>query len=270
LKEGQGRLVEQERLQKELEMCRRIQAELLPREPLSCSFAQVQGSSIPAREVGGDFFNYFELPGGNLALLVGDVSGKGVPAALLMASLQATLSARLPLAASLSEMAQQLDEEIARTTPPELFLTLFVAVLNSREKTLRYLNAGHNTQYVLRADGRLLRFESTGRPLGLLPGGGYVEQSVTLAPGDSIFLYTDGLVETQSNSGEEFGAERLERLLAAERGANLERLIARTESAVRNHQGAAEAFDDATVLVARVQELAGEHPVELQTVHATS
>ena len=147
LKEGQGRLVEQERLRKELEMCRRIQEELLPREPLSCGFAQVQGISIPAREVGGDFFNYFELPGGNLALLVGDVSGKGVAAALLMASLQATLSARLPLATSLSEMAEQLDEEIARSTPPELFLTLFVAVLNSREKTLRYVNAGHNTQY---------------------------------------------------------------------------------------------------------------------------
>ena len=270
LKEGQARLVEQERLRKELEMCRRIQAELLPREPLSCGFAQVQGISIPAREVGGDFFNYFELPGGNLALLVGDVSGKGVAAALLMASLQATLSARLPLATSLSEMAEQLDEEIARSTPPELFLTLFVAVLNSREKTLRYVNAGHNTQYALRADGRLYRFESTGRPLGLLPGGGYVEQCVALAPGDSIFLYTDGLVETQSQTGEEFGTARLERLLAAERESNLERLIARTESAVRNHQGAAEAFDDATVLVAKVQGLAGEHSVRLQSVHATS
>jgi len=269
LKEGQERLVEQERLRKELELCRRIQEELLPREPLSCGFAQVQGISIPAREVGGDFFNYFELPGGNLALLVGDVSGKGVPAALLMASLQATLSARLPLAASLSEMAEQLDEEIARSTPPELFLTLFVAVLDSREGTLRYVNAGHNTQYASRADGRLHRFESTGRPLGLLPGGGYVEQCVTLAPGDSIFLYTDGLVETQSKTGEEFGAERLERLLATERESNLERLIARAESAVRDHQGAAEALDDATVLVARVQELVGEHPAELQSGHAT-
>jgi len=268
LKEGQGRLVEQERLRKELEMCRRIQEELLPREPLSCGFAQVQGVSIPAREVGGDFFNYFELPGGNLALLVGDVSGKGVAAALLMASLQATLSARLPLATSLSEMAEQLDDEIARSTPPELFLTLFVAVLNSRERALRYVNAGHNTQYVLLGDGRLQRLESTGRPLGLLPGGGYVEQSITLDVGDSIFLYTDGLVETQSGAGEEFGTERLERLLARERKSSLDRLIARAESAVRDHQGAAEAFDDATVLVARVQESVTEHPAELQSVHA--
>jgi serine phosphatase RsbU (regulator of sigma subunit) len=268
LKEGQGRLVEQERLRKELEMCRRIQEELLPREPLSCGFARVQGISIPAREVGGDFFNYFELPGGNLALLVGDVSGKGVAAALLMASLQATLSARLPLATSLSEMAEQLDDEIARSTPPELFLTLFVAVLNSRERTLRYVNAGHNTQYLSRADGRLHRLESTGRPLGLLPGGGYIEQYVMLDTGDCIFLYTDGLVETQSGTGEEFGTERLERLLARERESSLDHLIARAESAVRDHQGAAEAFDDATVLVARVQASVGEHPAELQSVHA--
>jgi serine phosphatase RsbU (regulator of sigma subunit) len=270
LKEGQGRLVEQERLRKELEMCRRIQEELLPREPLSCGFAQVQGISIPAREVGGDFFNYFLLPGGNLALLIGDVSGKGVPAALLMASLQATLSARLPLATHLSGLAEQLDEEIARSTPPELFLTLFVAVLNSRMRTLRYVNAGHNTQYVLRAEGRLHHLESSGRPLGLLPGGGYVEQCVALGKNDSIFLYTDGLVETQSGTGEEFGIERLERLLARERESSLDHLIARAGSAVRDHQGAAEAFDDATVLVARVYESMGEHPAELQSAHATN
>ncbi|HEU0007078.1 MAG TPA: SpoIIE family protein phosphatase [Terriglobia bacterium] len=270
LKDGQERLVEQERLRKELEMCRRIQEELLPRKPLSCGFAQVQGISIPAREVGGDFFNYFELPDGNLALLVGDVSGKGVPAALLMASLQATLRARLPLATSLSEMAEELDREIADSTPPELFLTLFVAMLNSQEKTLRYVNAGHNTQYALRADGCLHRLESTGRPLGLLPGGGYVEQSVALGKGDSIFLYTDGLVETQSGTGEEFGTERLERLLASERESSLGRLIGRAESAVRNHQGDAEARDDATVLVAKVQESVGEHATELRSFHATN
>jgi len=210
------------------------------------------------------------MPGGNLALLVGDVSGKGVAAALLMASLQATLSARLPLASSLSEMARQLDDEIARSTPPELFLTLFVAVLNGREGTLRYVNAGHNTQYVSRADGRLHRLESAGRPLGLLPGGDYIEQYVTLEAGDCIFLYTDGLVETQSGTGEEFGTERLEELLARERESSLDRLIARAESAVRDHQGEAEAFDDATVLVARVQESREEHPAELQSVHAAS
>lgn len=270
LKDGQGRLVEQERLRKELEMCRRIQEELLPRQPLSCDFAQVQGISIPAREVGGDFFNYFELPGGNLALLIGDVSGKGLPAALLMACLQATLRARLPLAGSLSELAEQLDEEIAASTPPELFLTLFVGILNGEEKTLRYVNAGHNTQYALRSNGQLWRLDSTGRPLGLLPGGGYLERCIPLGHGDSIFLYTDGLVETQGGTGEEFGTNRLEGLLASERESSLDRLIAQAESAVRDHQGSAEALDDATVLVAKVLESVAEDPPKLMKVHATT
>src|SRR5262249_51205089 len=162
-----------------------------------------------------------------------------------------------------------LDEEIAHSTPPELFLTLFVAVLDNKEGTLRYVNAGHNTQYALYADGRLEHLKSTGRPLGLLPGGRYVEQSVALGPGDSVFLYTDGLVETESGSGEEFGAERLERVLARERESSLDRLVERAESAVRDHQGAAEALDDATILVARLRESAVEHPVELQSLHAT-
>jgi phosphoserine phosphatase RsbU/P len=122
----------------------------------------------------------------------------------------------------------------------------------------------------LRANGRLHRLESTGRPLGLLPGGGYVEQCIALGKGDSIFLYTDGLVETQSGTGEEFATERLERVLASERESSLQRLIGRAESAVRNHQGAAEACDDATVLVAKVQAAVGEHPVDHQRVHATS
>ena len=115
------------------------------------------------------------------------------------------------------------------------------------------------------------KLESTGRPLGLLPGGGYLEQQcVALGKGDSIFLSTDGLVETQSGTGEGFGAERLERLLASERESSLGRLIARAESAVRDHQGAAEAFDDATVLVARVHASMGEHPAELQRLHAAN
>src|SRR5204863_8928808 len=121
LRENQQRLVEQERLGKELEMCRKIQEELLPRDPLRSGFGEVQGISIPAGEVGGDFYNYFPMPNGDVALLVGDVSGKGVPAALLMANLQATLRARLPLETDLAALADQLDREIEASTPPELY-----------------------------------------------------------------------------------------------------------------------------------------------------
>jgi serine phosphatase RsbU (regulator of sigma subunit) len=252
LRESQQKLVERERLKKELEMCRRIQEELLPKGPLQMSFGEVRGVSIPALELGGDFFNYFQLPGGDLALLVGDVSGKGVPAALLMANLQATLRARLPLSIQLAELADQLDREIAESTPPELFLTLFMAVLDSRQQLLRYVNAGHNPQYVLRSGGLLESLSSTGRPLGLLPGAGYQEKQVALHEGDSVFLYTDGLVEAENAAGEELGAEPLERVLAAERSAQLDTLLTSVEAAVRHHRGTAEPRDDATMLALRV------------------
>src|SRR5262245_4770327 len=168
----QDRLLAEERLHKELELCRRIQEEMLPREPLRVGFAEVAGISIPAREVGGDFFNYFLLPGDEAAILVGDVSGKGVAAALLMANLQAKLRGELALAPDLAPLAERLDVEIHDTTPEATYLTLFLAVLDGALPRLRYVNAGHNAPYLVRASGGLEALESTGRPLGLLPGGG--------------------------------------------------------------------------------------------------
>ena len=141
LERNQALAVEQERLHRELELSRQIQTEMLPRAPLHFGASEIKGVSIPAREVGGDFFNYFELPGHRLGLLVGDVSGKGVSAALLMANVQATLRARLPLQDDLAALADLLDRELDASTPGSVFVTLFLAILDdSRE--LRYVNAG--------------------------------------------------------------------------------------------------------------------------------
>jgi serine phosphatase RsbU (regulator of sigma subunit) len=252
LAEHEKSLVQQERLRKELEMCRRIQEELLPRQPLVTGFAEAKGISIPAREVGGDFFNYFPLHDGNVGLLMGDVSGKGLPAALLMANLQATIQARLPLEPDLAKLADRLDHEIAENTPAELYLTLFMATLNVQDGTLHYVNAGHNTQFALHSDGATDRLDSTGRPLGLMPGGGYEEQSVHLKKGDALFLYTDGLVETENAQGEEFGLPRLESLLFTRRLETVEEMLGHVDAAVRSHRGATEATDDATMLVLKV------------------
>ncbi|MSO22333.1 MAG: hypothetical protein EXQ58_03570 [Acidobacteria bacterium] len=127
--------------------------------------------------------------------------------------------------ARLSEIAEELDKEIAHSTP-ELFLTLFVAVLNSRKKTLRQVNAGHNTQYALRADGRLHLFDPTWRPPGLLPGGGYVEQCAALATGDSILIYTTACWKHRVEPVKSSAKRRLERSLASERESSQDRLIA--------------------------------------------
>lgn len=251
LRENQNRLLAQERLQKELEMGRRIQEEMLPRDPLRVAFAEVKGVSIPAREVGGDFFNYFTLPSGEAALLVGDVSGKGVAAALLMANLQATLRARLPLERDLQALADDLDHEIAATTGGGAYLTLFMSVLDPAG-AMRYVNAGHHAPFVLHADGRIESLDSTGRPLGLLAGGGYVEERVALEPGSSLFLYTDGVVESEDASGEPFGVERLQALIVRERMSGLDGILTRVEEAVRAYRAGAEAADDATMVVLKV------------------
>jgi serine phosphatase RsbU (regulator of sigma subunit) len=248
----QEHLVQQERLRRELELCRRIQEDMLPRDPLPFPFAEVQGLSIPAREVGGDFFNYFPLPGGEAALLVGDVSGRGVAAALLMANVQATLRARLPLSADLTRLAEELDREIETQTPRPTYLTLFVGVLDGARRLLRYVNAGQNPPILLRRSGEIVRLDPTGRPLGLLAGGGYQERSLKFAAGDAFLLYTDGLVESEDERGEPFGLARLEKLLADANQAPPEEILARIESAVRMHRGGAELLDDATVVVLRV------------------
>jgi serine phosphatase RsbU (regulator of sigma subunit) len=252
LRTHQDQLLERERLRKELEMSRRIQEELLPRGPLRISFAEAKGISIPAREVGGDFFNYFPLASGEAALLVGDVSGKGLPAALLMANLQATLRARLPLEPDLAALATHLDQELSENTPESSYLTLFMGVLDGRAGLLRYVSAGHNTQFALRASGDVIPLESTGRPLGLLAGGGYEERRVALAEGDGLFLFTDGLVDAENEQGEAFGTERLEALLRVERSSGLDGTLAHVEQAVRAHRGRAEPLDDATMLVLKL------------------
>jgi len=252
LDENQKHLVEQERLRKELEMSRLIQEELLPKRPLQVGPVEVKGVSIPAREVGGDFFNYFPLPNDDVAFLIGDVSGKGVAAALLMASLQATLQARLPLVADLAQLAAQLDKEIESNTPPEVYLTLFMGILNPRERQLRYVNAGHPTQFAVRVAGLIERLESTGRPLGLLSGGEYVERRIELSEGDGLFLYTDGLVENVDRVGGEFGQQRLESLLLEARTGSTDQMLTRVEKEIRKHRGKVEAADDAAMLVLKI------------------
>jgi serine phosphatase RsbU (regulator of sigma subunit) len=255
LHDNQQKLLERERLRRELEMCRRIQEELLPGRSGRLPFAEVRALSIPARELGGDFFNYFALEDGSAALLMGDVSGKGVPAALLMANLQATLRARLPLESNLSRLAEALDRELEASTQPESYLTLFVCVIESGGRRMRYVNAGHNTQYLYRKDGGVEQLSSTGRPLGLYAGGAYVARSLELRDGDWLCLFTDGLVEAENGEGEWFGEQRLEALFEQASGGTPDELVTRIEQAIRAHRGQAEASDDATMLVLRVESI---------------
>jgi serine phosphatase RsbU (regulator of sigma subunit) len=252
LERHQTLVVEQERLRRELELSRLIQTEMLPRTPLRLGAAEIKGVSIPAREVGGDFFNYFPLPEGRLALLVGDVSGKGVSAALLMANVQATLRARIPLEDNLATLAAALDREIDETTPGAVYVTLFLGILDTERHTLRYVNAGHYPQFVLHADDGIVAMPATGLPIALYPGQPYKEAVVSVRSGDLIFFYTDGLLDTEDDHGEMFGAARLNAILAREHTEGIDTVLERVEEAVRRFRGQTEPFDDATMMALRL------------------
>jgi serine phosphatase RsbU (regulator of sigma subunit) len=251
--------VEQERIKRELELGRQIQNDMQPRAPLQLGLTEIKGVSVPAREVGGDFFNYFALEDGRIAVLVGDVSGKGVGAALLMANIQASLRTRLGLGQTLDAMASEIDLDIERSTRGSLYATLFVGILDPVSRQLAYVNAGHHPQYILRgrepgtgvlSGGVLERMTSSGLPVGLLAGRGYSEACVQLAAGDLLFFYTDGCVEAENDQDEVFGAERLEQLLASLTGAD--DVLVKVETEVKAFRGAREPFDDATMMVVRV------------------
>ena len=252
LERHQALVVEQERLRKELELSRLIQTEMLPRAPLRLGAAEIKGISIPAREVGGDFFNYFALPDGRLALLVGDVSGKGVSAALLMANVQATLRARLPLEADLARLAADLDREIDETTPGAVYLTLFLGILDIAKQELRYVNAGHNPQFVIHEGNGFEVMSATGLPIALYPGQPYHEEVVPARSGDLLFFYTDGLVEAEDESGDMFGFDRLKALLGKEQQHGIDTVLQEVEDAVRQFRGNHEPMDDATLMALRL------------------
>ena len=250
VEEHQRSAVEQERIKRELELGRQIQHDMLPQGPLRFGLTEIKGVSVPAKEVGGDFFNYFSLPDGRIALLVGDVSGKGVGAALLMANIQASLRTRLALGQDLDAIAREIDVDVEGNTPGPIYATLFVGILNPATRELRYVNAGHNPQYILRTTGVLEHMSSSGLPVGLLAGRGYAEARVQLAAGDLLFFYTDGCVEAENEAGEMFGAESLESLLVSAIGAD--DLLARVETVLTEYRGKREPFDDATMMVVKV------------------
>jgi len=252
VEQHQRAAVEQERIRRELELGRRIQSEMLPHAPLHLGLTEVKGVSVPAREVGGDFFNYFVLDSGLVALLVGDVSGKGVGAALLMANIQASLRTRFALGQELSAIAEAIDRDIEANSPGPVYATLFIAIFDPATRRMRYVNAGHHPQFVLRTDGRLEKMSSTGLPVGLLAGHGYREIEVQLASGDLLFFYTDGCVEMENDKDDMFGSERLEALVAASIGASADELLASVEQAIAAFRGGRDQFDDATMMATRV------------------
>jgi serine phosphatase RsbU (regulator of sigma subunit) len=205
---------ERERVEQELHVARSIQQASLPEEVPQLAGWQLAPYYQPAREVGGDFYDFLELPDGRLGLVVGDATGKGVPAALVMASARSMLRAVVQASDySPGDVLSRVNDSLVVDIPPNMFVTCFYAVLDPKSGHLRYANAGHDLPYLNR-NGNAEELRVRGMPLGLMPGMCYEEKETILNSGEAALLYSDGLVEAHDPKGEMFGFPKLRALIA--------------------------------------------------------
>lgn len=205
---------QRERIHQELRVAQLIQQTLLPKSVPELDGWQVSAYYQPAREVGGDFYDFLELPDGRIGLVVGDVTDKGVPAALVMATTRTMIRAAAHRLRSPGDVLERVNDILHPDIPPNMFVTCLGALLDPKTGRLQYANAGHDLPYLRHANG-VTELRATGMPLGLMPGMRYEEKEVVLEPGDSILFYSDGLVEAHDPQREMFGFPRLQGLVGA-------------------------------------------------------
>src|SRR5438067_10166864 len=237
-------LLEKQRMEQELALGREIQSRLFPSAPVDVAGTELAAFSLPCYEVGGDYYDFIELPDGDLGLAIGDVSGKGVSAALIMSSVQAALRVAAPIEDDLAHLVQRLNALIYRGSRGRKYATFFFGRYTPSTGLLRYVNAGHNPPYIA-INGELQELMSTGKPIGILPDSPYYELAVEVPPGATLFLYTDGLNEAADPEEEEFGYDRLRELFLETREPK------RIVDAVTQFERGARATDDKTIVVVR-------------------
>jgi serine phosphatase RsbU (regulator of sigma subunit)/predicted ester cyclase len=206
--------IERARIEQELQVARSIQQASLPKEVPTLEGWQISPFYQPAREVGGDFYDFVELEDGRLGLVVGDATGKGVPAALVMASTRSMLRAVAQASESPGGVLKRVNDSLVTDIPPNMFVTCFYAILDPRSATLTYANAGHDMPYLRRRNGDAVELRARGMPLGLMPSMDYEEKETILQAHDAALLYSDGLVEAHDPKGEMFGFPRLRAFVA--------------------------------------------------------
>lgn len=192
---GQEEALARERLEQEVATARRIQERLLPRGAPELDGWAVVGSSVPSTQVGGDYYDFLPLADGRLGIAIGDVTGKGVPAALLMSNLQASLQGQVIHSSPVAEVMARVNDLLAASTDAHMFATFYYGELDLRAATLRGCSAGHEPPIVRRADGTVEMLDAGGLILGMLPDQTYEEVEIALSPGDAVILYTDGITE---------------------------------------------------------------------------
>ena len=247
------RALEQEKLRRDLALAAEVQRRLLPSQPPDCPGAAFAAFTLPARTVGGDYYDFLELAGGRMAIAVADIAGKGIPAALLMSALQASLRV---LAAehdlTSSQLAAKMNGFLYASTASNSYATFFFAQLDFRSRRLHYVNAGHNPPYLVRrmkGDVEIAELTAGGTVLGLFPEVQYDDAHVDLCPGDLLVAFTDGVTEARNVAGEEFGEERLKDFLRAAGEMSAEEMSSALADRIRAWIAGAEQHDDVTFVI---------------------
>ena len=250
-----ARLHEQEkelqRIEQELEMAREMQSALLPKEAPQLPGFDLSGISIPARQVGGDYFDFIQITDDRWGIALGDVAGKGVPAALLMANLQALLRGEARMGQPPVETVSRVNHLLFLNTESRQFVTLFYGVLDVSRSLFEYVNAGHNYPLLVSPDGACEPLTTGGLLLGVMPEYPYESATITLAPGQTLLIYSDGVNECVDCQDQEFGERRIRSLLAEHRDASAQALRTFLLEEVQRHAGGQPQVDDITLVAVR-------------------
>ena len=240
-------------IQKELEDASDVQAQLFPADTPRLRNGQITGRCIPSRSACGDFYDFLELPGGKTGIAIGDVSGKGMAASLLMAGVQGLLRTQAPTSANLGQLVRKINQHLYGSSSGARFCTLFFGVYDDARRHLQFFNAGYPPPLLVTADG--VKFlEATGLPLGLFPEITHRPQGEVLASGATLVLYSDGVTGAHNSRGEYFGVERLVNAVTRAHEDDTDRLMARILAEVRDFEGGIPLEDDQTLIVLRVNE----------------
>ena len=253
-----ARLYEKEQIlikfQEEMRLANDIQVNLLPKSKPEISHYSIDGKSIPAKEVGGDYFDFIPLKNNDLTFCLGDISGKGIPAALLMANLQASLRGQTLMDIPCKDCVAFTNNLLFNSTDTNKYATLFYGVLHSSENKITYCNAGHNEPILIDQAGNVSRLKEGGIVVGILPGMIYEEKTIDFLSGSLLVVYSDGITEAMDSNEQEFGEERLISLIKNNKNLSPSDLINLIINTVNDHAGNAEQMDDMTLVIIKGEE----------------
>ena len=243
--------INRERMERELELATEIQQRFQPAGPPIVEGYEFQGISFSCYEIGGDYYDFIPRHDGSMLVALGDVSGKGTSASLLMSSLHAAVHGQVAAKTPLGELVTSVNVYLAENTPANRFITFFVTELDPATGNLRFINAGHNPALIGRADGTIEQLDSSGLPLGLMDFAEYETGQARLFPGDVLFIYSDGVSEANNLAEDEFGLDRLIEVVKSNLGLSASAIRDKVEAALSQFTGTAPANDDITLVIVK-------------------